>query len=154
MEMSFKVFPLKLNKSQPAGSQLKPYLFIHIQTGRSYHCLVMSNIMMIPLQFLYTSRNSASRATSSDCTHTSNKGINHMTPGPYLVLHPWPTCYKCFLNTWQPCDNHLLGLILQFQVLSTLFAFAWRNKEWQVLGIADKKRHHSWVCCFRLDYGE
>lgn len=37
------------------------------QTHESYHCLVMSNIMMTPLQFLYTSRNSASRATSSDC---------------------------------------------------------------------------------------
>lgn len=36
------------------------------QTNNSYHCLVMSNIMMTPLQFLYTSRNSASRATSSD----------------------------------------------------------------------------------------
>lgn len=29
-----------------------------------YHCLVMSNIMTTPLQFWYTSRNSASRASS------------------------------------------------------------------------------------------
>lgn len=32
--------------------------------GGPYHCLVMSNIMTTPLQFLYTSRNSASRASS------------------------------------------------------------------------------------------
>lgn len=31
---------------------------------RPYHCLVISNIMTTPLQFLYTSRNSASRAIS------------------------------------------------------------------------------------------
>lgn len=64
---------------QPHADTLKPYLLVHIKalhvpdetthTKYSYHCLVMSNIMMTPLQFLYTSRNSASRATSSDLQH-------------------------------------------------------------------------------------
>lgn len=63
---------------------MKLYLLMHIKeidlpdettthTKLSYHCLVMSNIMITPLQFLYTSRNSASRATSSD--YNTNKLI-------------------------------------------------------------------------------
>lgn len=73
-----KIHQWKLSASQPHADGLKPNLSMHIvaleftdETGQqlqtdSYHCLVMSNIMMTPLQFLYTSRNSASRATSSD----------------------------------------------------------------------------------------
>lgn len=38
-----------------------------------YHCLVMSNIMTTPLQFLYTSRNSASRAISDSACRRGTK---------------------------------------------------------------------------------
>lgn len=88
VEMSFKDFAFEAEQNPTVEAlsltdtrRLKPNLSMHIvaleftdQTVRtttqkedSYHCLVMSNIMMTPLQFLYTSRNSASRATSSDC---------------------------------------------------------------------------------------
>ena len=40
---------------------------------RPYHCLVMSNIMTTPLQFLYTSRNSASRAISDSACGRGTK---------------------------------------------------------------------------------
>lgn len=44
-----------------------------------YHCLVMSNIMTTPLQFLYTSRNSASRAISDSAW--GQEGVGHERRG-------------------------------------------------------------------------
>lgn len=59
---------------------------------RPYHCLVMSNIMTTPLQFLYTSRNSASRAISdSACgcgTEPQRWAMTHMcTPASWRRLN-------------------------------------------------------------------
>lgn len=60
-----------LVSARPAGLQRWPSrwrgtrsLEGYFQPAPPYHCLVMSNIMTTPLQFLYTSRNSASRAIS------------------------------------------------------------------------------------------
>lgn len=128
--------------------------------------------MMTPLQFLYTSRNSASRATSSDYNthifllknwidHRIYKKKKHYTfilityildylnHIKALLLYPLLTPYTIsepfFLNTWQSCDSHLLGLVLQFQIVSTPFAFAWKNKKsavWSLNELIRKKPHN------------
>lgn len=90
VECILRIVHLELNTIQQwklhshRQDTMKLYLLMHIKeidlpdettthTKLSYHCLVMSNIMITPLQFLYTSRNSASRATSSD--YNTNKLI-------------------------------------------------------------------------------
>lgn len=53
------------------------------------------------------------------------------------------------------CDSHLLGLILQFQILSTPFAFAWKNKKSEVASLNKLvRKKHCLICCFMLLFDE
>lgn len=63
-----------------------------------------------------------------------------------------PTKEPLSTHTWRPRDNHLLRLILQFQILSAPFAFAWKRKKKVTSG--KKKRNVELSSLLVLDHGE
>lgn len=67
--------------SPSAGPTECPWVVGARSRAPSYHCLVMSNIMTTPLQFLYTSRNSASRAISDSAWDRRESGMSDAAVG-------------------------------------------------------------------------